>query len=341
MCGEDSQCQDYHGGFDCECKVPGHFKARFNESCKPSKTFRGTLTITNKVFGSSLQNKTTGDFFDFKEEFETTVNQEFKKTSLNQYYYGCRVNNFRSGSVIVDFLIFTSPEFPGSLQDLQDALASRISNSNLGTLEVKNPEIEDFDECADHRDDCGQHSSCVNTEGSFDCKCNDGYDGDGRKCEAGFFKTMWWTVIVAAFLLLIVVIIVVCLVVKRPKPSGRYGLETDDSLSNKPYRRNSKITYRNGDVYYKDKEGKLRQGTAQSSTSQENGRSYPPHYVGDEEDDNKNFEPSGRMRAKTPFEAAVEKNSRNGNIYEQKNELQLSELPSNGANGGAPSSVEN
>lgn len=33
---------------------------------------------------------------------------------------------------------------------------------------------------------------------------------------------MWWTVIVAAFLLLIVVIIVVCLVVKRPKPSGRY-----------------------------------------------------------------------------------------------------------------------
>lgn len=23
----------------------------------------------------------------------------------------------------------------------------------------------------------------MNTEGSFDCKCNDGYDGDGRKCE--------------------------------------------------------------------------------------------------------------------------------------------------------------
>ena len=23
----------------------------------------------------------------------------------------------------------------------------------------------------------------MNTEGSFDCKCNNGYGGDGRKCE--------------------------------------------------------------------------------------------------------------------------------------------------------------
>ena len=47
----------------------------------------------------------------------------------------------RNGSVIVDFLIFTSPQFSGSLQDLQDALASRFNNSHLGTLKVKDPEI--------------------------------------------------------------------------------------------------------------------------------------------------------------------------------------------------------
>ena len=34
VCSKDSQCQDYHGGFECECKVPGHFKASFNETCK-------------------------------------------------------------------------------------------------------------------------------------------------------------------------------------------------------------------------------------------------------------------------------------------------------------------
>lgn len=33
-CGTDSQCQNYHGGFDCECKDPGHFKVNANENCK-------------------------------------------------------------------------------------------------------------------------------------------------------------------------------------------------------------------------------------------------------------------------------------------------------------------
>ena len=33
-CGTDSQCQNYNGGFDCECKVPGHFKVNANGTCK-------------------------------------------------------------------------------------------------------------------------------------------------------------------------------------------------------------------------------------------------------------------------------------------------------------------
>ena len=43
--------------------------------------------------------------------------------------------------------------------------------------------VKDFDECEVHQDDCGQHATCVNTDGSFYCTCNDGYDGDGRTCE--------------------------------------------------------------------------------------------------------------------------------------------------------------
>ncbi|KAL9967947.1 hypothetical protein ACROYT_G026261 [Oculina patagonica] len=331
-CGTDSQCQNYHGGFDCECEVPGHFKVNADEKCKPCKTFRGALTVTNKIYRTSHKDKSTESYFDFKKDFETTVNEEFKKSSVKQFYYGCRVNNLRNGSIVVDYLIFTSPEYTGSIQDLQNALTERLNNSHLGALAVKTPVIEDFDECETHQDDCGQHATCVNTDGSFDCTCDDGYDGDGRTCEAGFFKTMWWTVIVAAFLLLIVVIIVVCLVIKRPKPSARYGLETDDSLQqNQPYRRNSeasKVSYRSGDVYYKDKDGIRRPGTAHSSHAQESGRPHPPHFVGDDD-----YEPNGRMRAKTPFELVVEKNSRNGNVYEDQEQFNMSELPSSGANG--------
>ena len=43
--------------------------------------------------------------------------------------------------------------------------------------------VEDFDECMAHQDNCGHHATCVNKEGSFECKCNDGFEGDGISCE--------------------------------------------------------------------------------------------------------------------------------------------------------------
>ena len=43
--------------------------------------------------------------------------------------------------------------------------------------------VEDFDECKAHEDNCGQHGTCVNNVGSFECKCKDGFEGDGISCE--------------------------------------------------------------------------------------------------------------------------------------------------------------
>lgn len=43
--------------------------------------------------------------------------------------------------------------------------------------------VEDFDECEAHEDNCGQHATCVNNDGSFECKCKDGFEGDGISCE--------------------------------------------------------------------------------------------------------------------------------------------------------------
>ena len=42
---------------------------------------------------------------------------------------------------------------------------------------------EDIDECEADLDDCDAHASCDNTDGSFECSCDDGYEGDGRDCE--------------------------------------------------------------------------------------------------------------------------------------------------------------
>lgn len=46
--------------------------------------------------------------------------------------------------------------------------------------------LKDFDECGVHVDNCSLHATCSNTEGSFNCTCNEGYVGSGVICEGIF-----------------------------------------------------------------------------------------------------------------------------------------------------------
>ena len=45
----------------------------------------------------------------------------------------------------------------------------------------------DIDECSNSTDSCDSNANCTNTEGSFTCQCNDGYEGDGTVCAGNFF----------------------------------------------------------------------------------------------------------------------------------------------------------
>ena len=38
--------------------------------------------------------------------------------------------------------------------------------------------IPDINECTSGSDNCGIHTSCINTAGSFACACNQGYTGN-------------------------------------------------------------------------------------------------------------------------------------------------------------------
>ena len=40
----------------------------------------------------------------------------------------------------------------------------------------------DDDECALGTDNCDANAACTDTDGSYDCTCNDGYSGDGFTC---------------------------------------------------------------------------------------------------------------------------------------------------------------
>jgi len=40
----------------------------------------------------------------------------------------------------------------------------------------------DLEECATNTHNCDVNADCVNTVGSYSCKCRAGYTGDGKTC---------------------------------------------------------------------------------------------------------------------------------------------------------------
>ena len=125
-----------------------------------------------------------------------------------------------------------------------------------------------------------------------------------------------------------------------------YGAETYKLEPSTRARDSSKVSYRSGDVYYKDKEGNSRPGTVQRPKA-EPGSDNGPHTpdfvedygaqasdgIGDKTplelamERNKRTSVEIPPRPKTPFELVVEKNASHSNVYEDATDLNLSELP--------------
>ena len=48
--------------------------------------------------------------------------------------------------------------------------------------------VVDINECLLHKDNCHANARCDNLKGSFNCTCNQGYQGNGSYCEGKVVK---------------------------------------------------------------------------------------------------------------------------------------------------------
>ena len=56
----------------------------------------------------------------------------------------------------------------------------------------------DVDECLADPYPCHGNASCTNTDGSFECECNSGFDGNGNVCSGNYWSLfemfhLYWT----------------------------------------------------------------------------------------------------------------------------------------------------
>ena len=49
--------------------------------------------------------------------------------------------------------------------------------------------LTDKDECAENTDNCNTNAACTNTQGSFECICNEGFSGNGVSCEGMYRRS--------------------------------------------------------------------------------------------------------------------------------------------------------
>ena len=49
-------------------------------------------------------------------------------------------------------------------------------------LTFANSTCPDVNECNEKTDECAEHATCVNLPGSYKCKCDKGFQGDGISC---------------------------------------------------------------------------------------------------------------------------------------------------------------
>ena len=65
----------------------------------------------------------------------------------------------------------------------------------------------DVDECALNTDDCHQFANCTNTIGSFECRCNTGFEGNGVFCRGKKKSQICWNYCSVLFTVSFIVIL--------------------------------------------------------------------------------------------------------------------------------------
>ena len=72
--------------------------------------------------------------------------------------------------------------------------------SHMKITFIKKHFSPDIDECCSHLHECNPWADCINTAGSYECVCQEGFIGDGKVCESNQIQKHFESEIIYVFI---------------------------------------------------------------------------------------------------------------------------------------------
>ena len=89
--------------------------------------------------------------------------------------------------------ILTEASSVGVCWDTREMVQSVQVSDQLSLCVTANSGVNfnniDINECLTNRDNCDTNAECVNTLGSFQCRCREGFEGNGVTCLGMYTST--------------------------------------------------------------------------------------------------------------------------------------------------------
>ncbi|XP_074648728.1 uncharacterized protein LOC141904116 [Tubulanus polymorphus] len=187
QCHSDANCISSQLGVICQCR--DMYAGDGVNSCKKVRTSL-TLQFTLDL-GWIVQyaNLNTTESIKLKLELEKAVKAYYQAEMRALGFEAALVTMFSKSSVLVHMaLLFdetrVNPALLPTLSDIEETFMKAVRQPNGQCLldghdvQCDSTKVYDRDECADPTlNQCAVNAHCINTPGSYECRCNDGYYG--------------------------------------------------------------------------------------------------------------------------------------------------------------------
>lgn len=158
-CDMNAACTNTPGLFSCQCK-PGFIG---------DGTFCADMLVWEKVGNAAMPSRYEWGNYRTHDGMNIVNSKMFAETREYKSFFICdRSNTFgRYGFVPADTAVF----FPFVHYSLASARGCNYYRRS-----------PDVDECVRNTHNCDVNARCINTPGTFTCRCKDGFQGDGVVC---------------------------------------------------------------------------------------------------------------------------------------------------------------